>query len=203
MSTCHKRLLWHLGLYITYQASLSLGLPKQKYWNRLPFPSPWRRYPPREKISTQELSSRPLHCRQILYCWATRWSILKSRNITLPTKFHIVKAMVFLAVMYGCKNWTTKKDDRWRIDAFKWWCWREDSWSPLDCKEIRRVHSKGNQPWIFIGRTDSGAEAPILWPPDEKSQFIGEDLDAEKEWRQKEKGVAENEMVGWSWVWAN
>ena len=67
--------------------------------------------------------------------------------------------------------------------------------SPLDSKEIKPVHSKGNQPWIFIGRIDSGAEAPILWPPDAKRQLIGKNLDAEKEWQQKEKKVTEDEML--------
>ena len=69
--------------------------------------------------------------------------------------------------------------------------------SPLDSKEIKPVHPKGNQPWIFIGRTDAEAEAPIPWPPDAKSWLIGKDSDAEKNWRQEEKGVTEDEMVGW------
>ena len=67
--------------------------------------------------------------------------------------------------------------------------------SPLDSKEIKPVNPKGNQPWIVIGRTD--AEAPILWPPDVKSQLIGKDPDAEKDWSQEEKGTTEDEMVGW------
>ena len=80
--------------------------------------------------------------------------------------------------------------------------------SPLDCKKIKPVNSKGNQPWIFIERTDAEAEAPIRWPPDAKSQFIGKDPDAGKDWRQEEKGTTEGEMVGWHhWlngqVWAN
>ena len=67
----------------------------------------------------------------------------------------------------------------------------------LDSKEIKPVNPKGNQPWIFIGRTDAEAEAPIFWPPDEKSQLIGKDPDAGKDWRQEEKGTTEDEMVGW------
>ena len=67
--------------------------------------------------------------------------------------------------------------------------------TPLDCKEIKPVHPKGNQPWLFIGRTDAEAEAPILWPPDGKNRFIGRDPDAEKDWRQKKKWAAEDEMV--------
>ena len=69
--------------------------------------------------------------------------------------------------------------------------------SPLDCKEIKPVNPKGNQPWIFIGRTDAKAEAPILWLPEVKSQLIGKDPDIGKDWRQEEKGAAEDEMVGW------
>ena len=123
-------------------------------------------------------------------------SILKSRDITLPTKFRLVKAMVFPVVMYGCESCTIKKAEQRRIDAFKLWCWRTLE-SPLDCEEIQPVHLKGNQSWIFTGRTDAKAEAPILWPLDSKSQLIGEDPDSGKDWGQKEKGMAEDEMFGW------
>ena len=68
---------------------------------------------------------------------------------------------------------------------------------PLDCNEIKSVNPKGNQPWIFIVKTDAEPEAPILWPPDAKNLLIGKDFDAGKDWRQKEKGVTENEMVRW------
>ena len=95
-------------------------------------------------------------------------SILKSRDITLPTKVRLVKAMVFPVVMYGYESWTIKKAEHQRIDAFKLWCWRTLE-SPLDCKEIQPVHSKGDQSWVFIGRTDAEAEAPVHWPPDAKS----------------------------------
>ena len=95
-------------------------------------------------------------------------SILKSRDITLPTKVRLVKAMVFPVVMYGCENWTINKAERQRIDAFEQWCWRRLE-SPLDCKEIQPVHRKGDQSWMFIGRTDVEAETPILWPPHAKS----------------------------------
>ena len=120
-------------------------------------------------------------------------SILKSRDITLPTKVCLVKAKVFPVVMYGCEIWTIKKAERQRIDAFELWCWR----IPLDCKEIQPVHPKGNQSWIFIGRTDTEAETPILWPPDGKNWLIGKDPDAGKDWRQEEKGTTEDEMVEW------
>ena len=82
-------------------------------------------------------------------------SILKSRDITLPTKVHLVKAMVFPVVMYGYESWTIKKAECRRTDAFELWCC-----SPLDCKEIQPVHPKGNQSWIFIERTDAEAETP-------------------------------------------
>ena len=96
-------------------------------------------------------------------------NILKSREITLPTKFSLVKAMVFPLVMYGCESWTTKKDERRRIDAFELWCWRRLLKCPLDCKEIQPVHPKGDQSRVFIGRTDVEAETLILWPADVKS----------------------------------
>ena len=96
-------------------------------------------------------------------------SILKSKDITLPTKVHLVKAMVFPVVMYGCESWTVKKAEHQRIDAFELWCWKRLLKSPLDCKEILPVHSKGDQSWVFTGRTDIETEIPILWPPDEKN----------------------------------
>ena len=88
-------------------------------------------------------------------------SILKSRDITLPTKFHRVKAMVFPVVMYGCENWTVKKAECQRIVAFELLL-EETLESPLDCKEIQPVHPKADQSWVFIGRTDAEAETPIL-----------------------------------------
>ena len=95
-------------------------------------------------------------------------SILKSRDIALPTKVHIVKAMVFPVVTYGCESWTIKKAEHQKIDAFELWCWKK-LLSPLDCKKIQPVNPKGNQSQIFIGRTDAEAESPILWPPDAKN----------------------------------
>ena len=96
-------------------------------------------------------------------------SILKSRDITFPIKVHLVKAMVFPVVMYGCESWTVKKAERGRIDAFELWCWEKTLESPLDYKEIQPVHPKGDQSLVFIGRTDAEAETPILWPPHGKS----------------------------------
>ena len=89
-------------------------------------------------------------------------SVLKSRDITLSTKVCLVETIVFPVVMYGGENWTIKKAECQRIDAFELWCWKR----PLDCKEIQPVHIKGDQSWVFIGRTDVEAETPIFWPAD-------------------------------------
>ena len=117
--------------------------------------------------------------------------ILKSRDITLSTKIHLVKAIIFLVVMYGCESWTRKKAEHWTVVLGK------TLESPLDCKEIQPVHPKGDQFWVFIGRTDVEAETPIFWPPDVKSWLIWKDPDAGKDWGQEEKGMTEDEMVGW------
>ena len=90
----------------------------------------------------------------------------------------------------------------WRKLNMKNWCFltvvlEETLESPLDCKEIQPVHSKGDQSWVFFGRTDAEAETPILWPPDVKSWLIGKDPDAGRDWGQEEKGTTEDEMVGW------
>ena len=96
-------------------------------------------------------------------------SILKSRDIILPTKVRLVKAMVFPVVMYGCESWTIKKAERRTIDAVEPVVLEKTLESPLDCKELQPVNPKGDQSWVFIGRTDGEAETPILWPPDSKS----------------------------------
>ena len=108
--------------------------------------------------------------------------------------------MVFPVVMHGCESWTIKKAEHQR-----WYFWivvlEKTLESPLDCKEIQPVHPKGNQSWIFIGRTDAEAETPILWLPDAKSWLTGKDPDSGKDWRQ-EKGITQDEMVGW-YHWLN
>ena len=123
-------------------------------------------------------------------------SILKSRDITLPTKVHLVKAMVFPVVMYGCEldykeSWAPKNWCFWTVVLEK------TLESPLDCKKMQPVHHKGNQSWIFIGRTDNESETLVLWPLDAKNWLIGKDPDARKDRRQEEKGMTEDEMVGW------
>ena len=122
-------------------------------------------------------------------------SILKSRDISLPTKVCLVKAVVFPVVMYGCErgykgSWASKNWCFWTVELEK------TLESPLDCKEIQPVHSKGDQSWVFIGRTDAEAETPVLWPPHVKSWLIGKDPDAGKDWRWKEKGRTEDEIDG-------
>ena len=123
-------------------------------------------------------------------------STLKSRDVTLPTKVRLVKAMVFPIVVCGCESCIIKKAEHQRIDAFELSCWRRLE-GPLYCKDIQPVHPKGNQTWIFIGRTDVEAETPLLWPPDVKSWLIWKDPDAGKDWGWEEKGMTEDEMAGW------
>ena len=113
----------------------------------------------------------------------------------MPTEVHITKAKVFLVVMNVCESWIIKKAEHQRIDAFELWCWRRFFESPLDSKDIKPVNPKGNQPWIFIRRTDAEAEAPILWPYDVKSWLTGKDTDAGKDWGQEEKGSIESDTL--------
>ena len=121
--------------------------------------------------------------------------ILKSRDITLPTKVHLVKAMVFPVVMHGCE---LDYKESW---ALKNWCFwtvvlEKTLESPWDSNEAHLVHPKGNQSWIFIRRTDVETETPLVWPPDAKSWLIWKDPDPGKHWRQEEKGMTDDEMVG-------
>ena len=134
-------------------------------------------------------------------------SILKSRDISLPTKIHLVKAMVFPVVMYGYESWTIKKVQGRRTDAFELCCWSTLE-SPLGCKEVQPVHPKGNQSWVFIGMTDAGAEVPILGHlmrrtgTLEKTLMLGK---IEGRRRRGERGwdgwMAS--LTGWTWVWAS
>ena len=124
-------------------------------------------------------------------------SILKSREITLPTKVHTVKAMEFPIVMLGCDNWTTKKAECRRNWCFWTVVLEKTLQSPLDCKEIQLVCSKGDRSWVFFGRNDAKAETPVLWPPHAKSWLIGKDSDARRDWGQEEKGTTEDKMAGW------
>ena len=120
-------------------------------------------------------------------------STLKNRDITLPTKVCLVKASFSSSHVW---MWELDSKESW---ALKNWCFstvvlEKILESPLNCKEIQPVHPKGNQSWIFIGRTDAGAETPILWC---EELTHGRDPDAEKDWRQEEKGMIEDEIVWW------
>ena len=133
-------------------------------------------------------------------------SILKSTDITLPTKAHVIKTMVFLVVMYGCE---LDYKESW---ALKTWCFwtvvlEKTLESPLDCKEIQPVQPKGDQSWVFIGRTDVEVEPPILWPPYSKSWLIGKDSEVGKDWRAGGEGDDRGwdgwmtSPTQWTWVW--
>ena len=119
-------------------------------------------------------------------------SILKSRDITLPTKVHLVKAMVFPVVMYGCESWTIKKVEHQRIDAFELWCWRRLLRVPWTArradqskkKSVLNIHWKD---WCLSWNFNT-------WPPDAKNRLIGKDPDAGKDWRWEKKGTTEDEM---------
>ena len=123
-------------------------------------------------------------------------SVLKSRDITLPTKVHIVKAMVFPVVLYWCESWTVKKTECWRIDAFELWCWRRLLRVPYPARRSNQsILKEINPEYSLEGHAE--AEVPILWPPDGKSQVIGKDTADGKDWGQEEKRATEDEMVGW------
>ena len=128
-------------------------------------------------------------------------SILKSRDITLPATGHLVKAMVFAVVMYGCE---LDYKESWMLKNWCFWTLvlEKTLESPLDCKEIQSFHPKGDQSWILIGRADAEPEIPILWPADVKNRLIEKYPDAGKDWRWEEKGTTEDEMVGWH-LWHN
>ena len=120
-------------------------------------------------------------------------SIFKSRDITLSTMVHLAKAMVFPVVIYGCESWKLSAEELMLLNCGV----GEDSSESLGQQGDPTIHPKGNLSWIFIGRTDAEAEAPILWLSDVKNWLTGKDPDAGKEWRQEEKGTTEDEMVGW------
>ena len=103
-------------------------------------------------------------------------SILKSRDITLPTEIQLVKTLVFPVVMYGCESWTVKKAEHWRIDALELWCWRRLLRVPWTSRRSNQSHPNRNQFWLFIGRIDAEAETPIFWPPDAYNWLIGKTL---------------------------
>ena len=124
-------------------------------------------------------------------------SILKSRDITLPTKIHLVKAMVFPVAMYGCESWTIKKAEHHRIDAFELWCWRRLLRVPWTTRRSNQSILKEINPEYSLEGLMLKLKTLILWPPYVKNWLIGKDPDAGKDWRWKERRMTEDEMVGW------
>ena len=125
-------------------------------------------------------------------------SLFRSRDLTLPTKVRLVKAMFFPVVMYGCESWTLKKTEHWRIDAFELWCWRRLLRVPWTARRSNQSILKETSPeYPLEGLISAEAETPILWPPNMKNQLVGKDPDAGKDWRWQEKGTTEDEVVGW------
>ena len=122
-------------------------------------------------------------------------SIFKSRDITLSTEVHLVKAMVFPVVMYGCESWTVKKDEHRRIDALELWCWRRLLRVPWTARISNQSILKETSPEYSLEGQMAEVKTLILWPPDAKRWLIGKDPDAGKDWKQKERGTAEDEMV--------
>ena len=135
-------------------------------------------------------------------------SLLKSRDITLPTKVRPVKAMVFPVVMYRCESWTIKKSKHQRIDAFELWCWIRLLRVPLDCKEIQPVHPKGNQSWIFMARTEAEAEVANFHHLMQRTDSLKKPLMLGMiEGRRRRRWQRVRWLDGitdrWTWVWAS
>ena len=129
-------------------------------------------------------------------------SILKSRDITLPSKVHLLKAVIFPVVMYGCESWTVKKAEHWRTDAFELWCWRRLLRVPWTARRsnqfiLKKISPEYSLEGLMLKLKFQYFGISSLPPPDRKNQLIGKDPDAEKHWRWEEKGMTEDEMVGW------
>ena len=124
-------------------------------------------------------------------------SILKSRDIVLPTKVHLVKAMVFPVVLNGCESWTLQKAECQRIDAFELWCWRRLLRVPWTARRSNQSILKDISPEYSLEGLILKLKTPILWPPNAKNRLIWKDPDAGKDWRWEEKGMTEDEIVGW------
>ena len=182
-----------------HQAPPSLGFSRQEHWSGLPFPPPMHESE-KWKWSRSVVSNSS---------WPPD-SSLPGSSIHRISRQHIKKQRHYFAnkgpssQSYGFYNthvwvWELDCEESW---ALKNWCFwtvvlEKTLDSPLDCKEIQPVHPKGDQSWIFIGRTDAEAKTPILWPPDAKNWLTAKDPDSGKDWRWEEKGTTEDEMVGW------
>ena len=173
---------------VAYQVPPSMGFSRQEYWSGLPFPSPGDLPDPGTEpgspaLRVDALPSESQHIKKQRYYFANKGPSSQSSGFS--------SSHVWMWELDHKESWGLKK-----------WCFQigvleKTLESPLDCKEIQPVHPKGDQSWVFIGRTDAEAEAPILWPPDEKNWFTGKDPDAGKDWRQEEKGTTVDEKVGW------
>ena len=182
---------------VAHQTPLSMGFPRKKYWNGLSFPSSGDLLDPGIEPTSPALTGR--------------------FSTTEPPGKFLEDCRVFeISVVnwYGyyqpqSYDFSSSHKQMWELDhkedwVLKNWCfqivvWEKTLESSLDSKEIKPVNPKGYQPWIFIGRTDAEAETPVLWPFDAKSWLSGKHPDAGKDWRQEEKGVTENEIVGWDY----
>ena len=119
---------------------------------------------------------------------------IKKQRYHFADKVCMVKAMIFLVVMNRCESWTIKKAEHWRTDVFELWCWRRLLWIPWTARRSNQSILREISPEYSL---DAEAEAPILWPPDAKNWLIGKDPDAGKDWRQEEKGMTKDKMIGW------
>ena len=157
-----------------------MGFSRQEYWSGLPFPFPIKRC--------------LLLGRKVM---TNLDRLLKSRDITLPTKVPTSQSYGFSSSHVWM--WELDYKESWVLKNWSFWTvvLEKTLESPLDCKEIQPVHPKGDQSWVFIGRTDVEAETPILWPPDVKNWLIWKDPDSGKDWRQEEKGTTEGEIAQW------
>ena len=124
-------------------------------------------------------------------------SIIKSRDITLPTKVRLLKAMIFPVVMYGCENWSVKKAECRKIDAFELWCWRRLLRVPRTARRSNQSILKEISPGYSLEGLMLKLKLQYFWPLHVKSRLIGKDPGAGKDWGQEEKGTTEDEMVGW------
>ena len=145
-------------------------------------------------IGSNEIKRRLLFGRKVM---TNLDSILKSRDMTSLTKVRLVKVMVFRVVVYGCENWTIKKAERQRIDAFELWCWRKLLRVPWTARRSNQSILKEISPEYPLEGLTLRLDTPVLWPPDVKNWLTRKDPDAGKDWRREEKGMTEDEMVGW------
>ena len=162
----------------------------------------WGKSRSSDRFSFLELQN---HCWPWLQSWNSKmlvpWkkSYDKPRQHIKKQRHHFVNRSLY-SQSYGFSSshvqmWELDHKEGWVLK--NWCCWTVVLEGPLDCKDIQPVNPKGNQPWILTGRTDTEAEAPILWPPDGKSRLTGKDSDAGRDWGQEEKGTTEDEMAGW------